>query len=219
MPPLPNGPKKHKRRGNLSRIVCISEGNYMDISKFAQNYIDGLKDVLTSFQYDVYEKVVHMLLDTYHAGKQIFVMGNGGSGATASHFACDINKGCCFYLEKKFKMICLNDNVPTMLALANDVSYDAVFEEQMKNFFNAGDLAIGISGSGNSENVLRAMQHAKTAGGRTIGLCGFSGGKLSQMTDVAFVVPVDDMQKVEDVHVIIVHMIMQTIYNILNNNK
>jgi D-sedoheptulose 7-phosphate isomerase len=190
----------------------------MDITQLAQGYIDGLKDVLASFDYETYEQIIQKLLSGYDNEKQIFVMGNGGSGATASHFACDINKGCCFKLEKKFKMICLNDNIPTILALANDVSYDVVFVEQMKNFFNPGDIAIGISGSGNSENVLKAIQYAKEKGGETIGLCGFSGGKLAQVVDLGFVAPVTDMQKVEDIHMIVVHMIMQTLYTILNNN-
>lgn len=188
----------------------------MDVFRFAQEYLEGLKGVLAAFDYDTYEQIVQMLLNAYHNERQIFVMGNGGSGATASHFACDINKGCCFELQKKFKMICLNDNMPTVLALANDVSYDSVFEEQMKNFFRPGDLALGISGSGNSVNVLRAMRYAREKGGQAIGFCGFSGGKLAKAVDVAFVVPVHDMQKVEDVHVIVVHMMMQTIDTILN---
>jgi D-sedoheptulose 7-phosphate isomerase len=188
----------------------------MNIQSFADNYLDGLKTVLAGFDLECYEKIVHMVMDAYRRGSHIFVMGNGGSGATASHFACDINKGCCMDLDRKFKVVCLNDNIPTLLALANDVSYDAVFEEQLKNFFVPGDLVIGISGSGNSENVLRAVQYARRQGGRTIGLSGFSGGRLSGMADVAFVAPVHDMQKVEDVHMIIVHMIMQTVYSLLH---
>jgi D-sedoheptulose 7-phosphate isomerase len=143
-------------------------------------------------------------------------MGNGGSGSTASHFACDINKGCCIDLEKKFRVICLNDNIPTMLALSNDISYESIFLEQMKNFFNSGDLVIGISGSGNSENVLRAIKYASENNGRTIGLSGFSGGNLSKLVDVSFIADIDDMQKVEDIHMIIVHMIMQAIDSALH---
>ena len=120
-------------------------------------------------------------------------------------------------LEKKFKMICLNDNIPTLLALANDASYDVVFEEQLKNFFRPGDLTIGISASGNSENVLRAIGYTNANGGQTIGFCGFSGGQLSQLVDIAYIADVDDMQKIEDVHVIIVHMIMQTVHKALHN--
>jgi len=188
----------------------------MNIKNFTANYIDGLKDVLDRFDYDGFEQTVKLILDAYENENHIFVMGNGGSGSTASHFACDINKGCCLDLEKKFKMICLNDNIPTMLAFSNDMSYESIFVEQMKNFFRAGDLVIGISGSGNSENVLQAIRYAGKNDGRTIGFSGFSGGKLAGMVDVSIVAAVDDMQKVEDVHMIIVHIIMQAVYKTLN---
>ena len=142
----------------------------------------------------------------------------GGSAATASHFAADINKGCCMDLDKKFKMICVHDNVPTLMAWANDVAYDAAFVEQMKNFFEPGDLVIGFSGSGNSENVLSALRYAKQNGGHTIGLSGFSGGNLAKVADLSFVTEIDDMQKVEDVHLIIVHMIMQAVQGALHES-
>jgi D-sedoheptulose 7-phosphate isomerase len=188
------------------------KGIKMDIKLFANNYLNGLKELFESLDLDPFEKIVQVILKAYDEGKNIFVMGNGGSGSTASHFACDINKGCCFDLEKKFKMICLNDNLPTLLALSNDASFELVFVEQMKNFFNKGDLVIGISGSGNSQNVLNAIDYAKKNGGITMGLSGFSGGKLSQMVDIPFVATIDDMQKVEDVHMIVVHMIMQAVH-------
>ncbi len=188
----------------------------MKISCAAKQYLTELKEVLDNFNLDQVEKIVNLILHAYADEKQIFTMGNGGSASTASHFACDINKGCCSNLEKKIKMICLNDNIPTLLAFANDVSYDVVFVEQLKNFFNPGDLVIGISGSGNSENVIKAIDHAKQNNGQTIGFSGFSGGKLAQMVDVPFVAEVDDMQKVEDAHVILVHLIMQAIYSALH---
>lgn len=189
----------------------------MDTTSFALQYITALKHILDEFDTETFDKIIYAIMDAYENEKYIFVMGNGGSGATASHFACDINKGCCSDLEKKFKMICLNDNIPTMLALANDVSYDVVFEEQLKNFFRPGDIAIGISGSGNSENVIRAIRYANENGGQTIGFCGFSGGRLAQLADIAYVVKNDDMQKIEDVHVVIVHMIMQAVHKSLHH--
>ncbi|MEW6670530.1 MAG: SIS domain-containing protein [Thermodesulfobacteriota bacterium] len=189
----------------------------MNIHAFADQYLNELKVVLEGFDHASFEKIISAILEAYDREQYIFVMGNGGSGATASHFACDINKGCCLDLDKKFKMFCLNDNIPTLLALANDVSYDVVFEEQLKNFFRPGDLTIGISGSGNSENVIRAVTYAKQNGGRTIGLCGFSGGRLSRLADIAYIVRVDDMQKIEDVHVIVVHMIMQAVHKALHD--
>ena len=183
----------------------------MNIPYAAKQYLTELKEVLDNFNLGQFEKIVNLVLNAYEDEKQIFTMGNGGSASTASHFACDLNKGCCTNLEKKIKMICLNDNIPTLLAFANDVSYDVVFVEQLKNFLNPGDLVIGISGSGNSENVIKAIHHAKQNNGHTIGFSGFSGGKLARMVDVSFVAKVDDMQKIEDIHMILVHMIMQEI--------
>ena len=188
----------------------------MKIDQFAHAYLEDLAALLQTFDIDAFEKIVDRILAAYAAENRIFVMGNGGSGATASHLACDVNKGCCLDLEKKFQMICLNDNMPTLLALANDISYDVVFVEQLKNYFRPGDLVIGISGSGNSENVLRAIRFAKDHGGYTIGLCGFSGGKLAQLADLAFVARCDDMQKVEDAHVIVAHMLMQALHRSLH---
>jgi D-sedoheptulose 7-phosphate isomerase len=184
----------------------------MDYSQFAGQYVMRLKNVLDAFDFKAFDKIVHLILEAYHDAHQIFIMGNGGSGATASHLACDINKGCCIDLDKKFKMLCLNDNMPTMLALANDIAYEAVFEEQLKNFFNHGDLVIGISGSGNSENVLRAVGYAGGNHGKTIGWSGFGGGKLAAAVDLPFVVESEDMQQVEDAHMVIAHMVMQSVY-------
>ena len=192
------------------------KGVVMSVSNFADQYLDELKTTLDEMNRDNFELVLNHILTAYQAEKHIFVMGNGGSGSTASHFAADLNKGCCIDLDKKFKVISLNDNIPTMLALANDISYDVVFEEQLKNFFTPGDLVIGISGSGNSENVLKAIRYANNHQGVTIGWSGFAGGKLAQTAQVAFVAEVDDMQKVEDVHMILVHMLMQAVYNKLH---
>lgn len=179
-------------------------------------YLRGLNELLDIFPHEQFEEIAKVLLSAYDEGRYVFTMGNGGSGATASHFACDINKGCCLELDKKFKVICLNDNVPTILAYANDLSYKDIFVEQLKNFLQQGDVVIGISGSGNSENVIRAVSYAKEKGAKTIGLTGFNGGRLAQIVDIPFVVAVNDMQKVEDVHLIIVHMLMQYLYRVLN---
>jgi D-sedoheptulose 7-phosphate isomerase len=190
----------------------------MENSKFAEQYIGRLKEVLDAFDGNTFAAMVDAVLDAYSRGAHIFIMGNGGSGSTASHLACDINKGCCIDLEKKFKMICLNDNMPTMLALANDLSYKAVFEEQLKNFYNPGDLVIGISGSGNSENVLRAVAYAAAHGGKTAGWSGFGGGRLAEMVDLPFVVQSHDMQQVEDSHMVLAHMLMQAVHSVLHDH-
>ncbi|MCP3951143.1 MAG: SIS domain-containing protein [Desulfobacterales bacterium] len=188
----------------------------MDFGNFAATYLKDLKTVLDGFETDRFTELMEALLSAYENERTIFIMGNGGSGSTASHFVCDLNKGCCLDLEKKFKVMCLNDNLPSLLAYANDISYDVVFVEQLKNFFKAGDLVIGISGSGNSENVLKAIRYAGAHGGKTVGITGYAGGQLAELVDIPFVARVDDMQKVEDVHMIVVHMIMQALYGRLH---
>ena len=191
----------------------------MEYKSNAKDYLNRLSVLIQTFDLTLYSKMVETILDSYRRQAQIFVMGNGGSGATASHLVCDINKGCCFDLSKKFKMICLNDNTPTILALANDVSYAAVFEEQLKKFLNPEDLVIGISGSGNSKNVLRAIDYAARRNARTLGWCGFGGGQLARMVDLAFVVQSSDMQQVEDAHMIVAHMLMQSLYQALHQEQ
>jgi len=185
--------------------------------EFARQYLKGLNGLLDGFDTEAFDRIVNSILDAYSDETAIFIMGNGGSASTASHFACDINKGCCLDLDKKFKVICLNDNIPTLLAYANDLDYASVFVEQLKNFFHSGDVVIGISGSGNSENVLRAIRYANENGGKTVGMTGYSGGKLGQLVDIAYVAASDDMQKIEDVHMIIVHMIMQAVHGAVHD--
>lgn len=184
--------------------------------EFSNEYINDLKSLLDRFPHDTFQKIFGILLDAYKNDRHIFVMGNGGSGSTASHFVCDINKGSCYGLEKRFKVICLNDNVPSILAYANDQSYEDIFIEQLKNFLNSGDVVIGISGSGNSKNVLKAIMYAKKKGAKTIGLSGFDGGRLSEIVDVSLVADINDMQKSEDLHMVIVHMLMQSLYRAVN---
>jgi D-sedoheptulose 7-phosphate isomerase len=183
----------------------------------AHEYIKDIKKILDTFPHEQFERMIDAFLKAYKDGKHIFVMGNGGSASTASHWVCDINKGCCFNQSKKFKMMSLTDNISTMLAYANDLSYEDVFVEQLKNFFAQGDVVVGISASGNSLNVLKAIDYAKVHGGITVGLCGYSGGNLYKMVDIPLLVKVDDMQKVEDVHMIVVHMTMQRILNELSH--
>lgn len=183
-----------------------------EVFDFSKNYIGSLCSVLNGFDHSAFEAIVRKLLEAYHEGSHIFVAGNGGSASTASHFACDLNKGVSYGLSKRFRVISLPDSLPSVLAYANDVSYDSVFVEQLRNFYSPGDLVIGISGSGNSENVLQCIRYANENGGRTIGLCGFDGGKLATLAEVSFVAGINDMQKVEDLHLVVVHMLMQVLY-------
>lgn len=179
------------------------------MNSFSYNYIQHLKEVLDAFPHNQFNRFCEVLFEAYNNDKHIFIMGNGGSGSTGSHWTCDINKGCSFNQGRRFKMVSLADNIPTMLAYGNDLSYEDIFLEQLKNFFVPGDLVIGISGSGNSPNVLKAIEYANANDGITVGLCGYSGGKLLNLVQVPIHIAVADMQKVEDVHFIIGHMVMQ----------
>jgi D-sedoheptulose 7-phosphate isomerase len=174
-----------------------------------RNYLSQLQDVLTKVDVDEIAAIAEVLHTAYEQRKTIMVMGNGGSGSTASHMTSDMNKGACFHAEKKFRFLALTDCTPLMLSLGNDVNFESIFSEQLKNYAEPGDVVIGISGSGNSPNILRAMEFAKELGCVTIGVCGFKGGKLKAIADHSFHVKVDDMQIVEDVHMILVHILMK----------
>jgi len=189
------------------------------IKEFASNYLAELKKVTEIIPLDKFEEIVNIILDAYEKKRSIFIMGNGGSGSTASHFACDINKGVSYGLKKRSKVICLNDNMPIMLAYANDSSYEDIFVEQLKNFLESGDVVIGISGRGNSNNVLKAIEYANEKGAKTIGLTGFGGGELAKLSQISLIVPANDIQKVEDIHLVIIHMIMQILYKKLHIGK
>lgn len=175
-------------------------------------YFEREKATLDAINKEDLNTLMNLLVDAKDAGKTIFIMGNGGSAATASHYVCDFNKGVSLGKEKMFKFICLNDNVPTMMAYANDLSYADVFVGPLKNFMQAGDIVIGISGSGNSVNVVRAIQYANENGGISVGLTGYSGGKIKQLCKYNVHVPVDDMQITEDLHMVLDHCMMSILY-------
>lgn len=170
------------------------------------NYFEKLKNVLDNLSRDEIETFINVLVQAKEDGKTVFIMGNGGSAATASHFCCDFNKGVSYGKDKRFKFICLNDNVATMMAYANDISYEDVFVEQLKNFLNVGDIVIGISGSGNSKNVLKAIEYANANNGVTIGITGYDGGELRKISRYSVNTNINDMQISEDVHMILDHL-------------
>lgn len=174
-------------------------------------YFDSLKKTLDSLNRKEIVAFLNALLDARANGQQIFIMGNGGSAATASHFVCDFNKGLSITGQPRFKFICLNDNIPSMMAYANDVSYDDVFVEQLKNLMQKNDLVIGISGSGNSMNVVKAVEYANINGAKTFCLVGYNGGKLKQCAQCSLHVDINNMQIVEDIHMIIDHMGMSVL--------
>ncbi|TAK29876.1 MAG: SIS domain-containing protein [Chloroflexota bacterium] len=153
------------------------------------------------------ERIVDAVLTTRNRGRKIILCGNGGSAATASHFACDLAKGTAVPGERRLCVIALTDNVPLLTAWGNDSDYADVFSEQLRNLVQEGDLVVAISGSGNSPNVLRAVTVAHEAGAMTIGLCGFEGGKLAQLVRMPLVVRSDSMERIEDAHMIICHAV------------
>lgn len=140
-------------------------------------------------------------------GRHVFVCGNGGSASTASHFVCDMVKGASYKRDQRFKIMALTDSLPTLTAYSNDVGYDCVFAEQLKNFAQRDDVVMCISGSGNSPNVLCAMEYANSIGCKTIALTGRDGGKLGPLAQLNLHVPVPHMGRIEDGHMIICHMI------------
>ena len=174
-------------------------------------YLGRLGELLRKLDTDALDRFLQALNQARLEGRNIFIFGNGGSGATASHITGDWNKGYGWGDNKRFKVICLNDNAATVLAYGNDVSYDAIFVEQLKNFLQAGDMVIGISGSGNSKNVLRAIEYANAQGAVTVGLCGYDNGALEKIVRIAVHPHINDMQLLEDFHLIVGHLTLQTI--------
>jgi D-sedoheptulose 7-phosphate isomerase len=167
-------------------------------------------DVLKAIETIELEKVgqaIDILTQARNEDRRIFVCGNGGSASTASHFVCDMVKGASFGRDKRFRIMALTDSLPTITAYANDLSYDCVFVEQLKNFAEPGDVVIAISGSGNSPNVLQAVEYANSIGCRTIALSGRNGGKLGPMAQLNLQASNPHMGRIEDVHMIVMHMI------------
>jgi len=174
---------------------------------FADQYKTELLTTLDRIDTAAVGKAIEWFEDARANGKHIFVCGNGGSASTASHFACDIVKGASYQRDQRFKIMALTDSLPTLTAYSNDVGYDCVFAEQLKNFAEPGDVVMCISGSGNSPNVLCAMDYANSIGCKTIALTGRDGGKLAPKAELSLQVPVPHMGRIEDAHMIICHMI------------
>ena len=173
----------------------------------ASEYRQLLTDTLDKLDMTAVDAMVECFAEAHARGATIFTMGNGGSGASASHAAGDFLKGASYGLDQRFKMICLNDNLPSMMAIANDIGWDDIFVEPLKNFLQPGDVVIGISGSGNSKNVLKAVDYAKSKGATVIGMTGFKGGKLREAADISIHSDAMDMEVAEDVHMAVFNMV------------
>lgn len=183
----------------------------MDYTGSIKDYVNEEIRLLQELDVPLVNELMNALVKAYENEATVYVFGNGGSASTASHMANDFNKGISEYTDRKFRICCLNDNVPTVLAIANDIGYEDIFSFQLRNKVKPEDLVIGISGSGNSQNVINALDYAKEQGATTIGWVGFDGGKVSKMTDITFHVPIRNMQLVEDMHLILNHLMMYVI--------
>ena len=173
---------------------------------FTSEYIKDLEVLIGQFDVASIEKAIDALWAAYEKGNKIFFFGNGGSAATAMHIVNDIVKGTTIEGRKAARAFCLSDNTSLMMAIANDISYEDVFVHQLKAYFDPGDVAVGISGSGNSGNVIKAIQYANDNGGVTIGLTGFEGGKLKSLSQINVHVSSKHYGRIEDLHTVIVHI-------------
>jgi D-sedoheptulose 7-phosphate isomerase len=180
---------------------------YDSIMSFPARYKTDLLQAIETIDLGKVEQAIRWFEEARAQNRRIFVCGNGGSAATASHFTCDILKGASYGRPNRFRMMALTDSLPTLTAYANDVSYEAVFVEQLKNFAQPGDLFMAISGSGNSPNVLQAMEYANSVGCRTIALTGRDGGMLGPMAQLQIRVASPHMGRIEDGHMVVCHMI------------
>ena len=191
--------------------------------EFIRNYFKELKKTIDKISVEDIKKVTDLLYDGYNKNKQIFIIGNGGSASTASHFACDLGKGTLQRVydenERRFRAMSMTDNVALLTALSNDLTYNDVFSQQLKNLINYGDILIAISGSGNSQNILNAVDTASKSGAITIGFLGFDGGKLKDKVDYYIHVPSDHYGRIEDLHLVLAHLISSYLTEMKKNEK
>lgn len=182
-----------------------------NISRYIDEYLELERKTLEAFDRDGAWAVLDAMLEAHQSEGTIYVCGNGGSATTASHMANDYNKGVSEYVEKKFRFYSLTDNAATMMSIANDINYDEIFRFQLQGRLRPNDLVIGISGSGNSKNVVNALSYAKEQGVKTVALCGYNGGKMKEIADVSFHVRLNNIQIVEDMQMILNHLLMNVI--------
>ncbi|MGI0070924.1 MAG: D-sedoheptulose-7-phosphate isomerase [Thermoplasmata archaeon] len=178
------------------------------LDAYARRYLEEAKAVLAEpYLLEAARRIVPLLVRARSEGRTVFLLGNGGSASAASHFVVDLSKIASRGPGPRIRCVGLNDNIPSMTAWANDTDYSRIFSEQLTTLAVKGDVAIAISGSGNSPNVLEAVRIARAAGVTTIGLTGMGGGKMKGMVDVPVVVPSNSMQHTEDVHVVLLHLL------------
>lgn len=199
----------------------------LNSQEFVKNYIDELKKCLESLDLNKIELAIDMLITAYTKGRKVFIFGNGGSASTSSHLACDLGKGTLQRIyddtEKRLKVICLNDNTALMTAYANDLSFEDIFVQQLRNIVDSDDLVIALSGSGNSPNVVKAIKYAKQCGAKTIGLLGFkNGGEAGKLVDCPIIVNSNHYGQIEDAQLVLGHVLtswMARVKGLHDNNE
>jgi len=174
---------------------------------FANFYLSNLQKTLGALNLSKVDEAVTWFQQTRDAGGTIYLCGNGGSASSVSHIACDIVKGCSYQRASRFRVMALTDNLATITAYANDVGYSEVFAEQLRNFATPKDLVVAVSGSGNSINVVKALEYARTVPCRTIAFTGRDGGKLAPLGNLNLHVAEQHMGRIEDAHMVMLHMI------------
>ena len=184
------------------------------MEELIHNYVAHLHFTLARLPLKQVEQVIEALIEAQWSRRTVYIFGNGGSSATASHFACDLGKNTAIAGLPRIRVIALTDNAELISAWANDSAYENIFAEQLRTLVEPGDVVIGISGSGRSPNVLNAIALARQAGATTIGFTGFDGGLLADMVDIPVVVPSDSMERIEDVHLVLEHMVCTTLREI-----
>jgi len=186
----------------------------------AGRYFEELAKLIPQLPYAAIDAIAGVMLQAFAEDRTVFVFGNGGSAASASHAMVDMNKGTSgMGQSRRMKVMALTDNVPLLTAWANDSSYEKVFSEQLKNFARSRDVAFAISASGNSSNVILALQTARDCGAVTVGVAGYQGGKMKSLCDVCAVVPSDNMQMIEDMHHAMLHSIFTMVRERLAHAK
>lgn len=184
----------------------------MDLKSFNKKYLEEYKETLSNLDISKIDNLYQWIKIARDKRNNIFVLGNGGSAASASHWVCDFNKGTNTANSTRLKMMCLSDNIPTFSALGNDISYEDVFVEQLKNYLSPNDLVIGLSVSGNSENVVRALQYAQQKNAKTFSIIGNTKGSMYNYSDDSLVVDSSNYGIVEDVHMYVCHVLSQFMY-------
>ena len=184
----------------------------IDYTQEIRQYLSHEIETIQALDVGEINRAINLLQEAFERKSTIYIFGNGGSSATASHYQNDFNKGVSEHTDKKFNFLCLNDNVATVMAVANDIGFEEVFRFQLRGRLKSGDVVIAISGSGNSHNIINAVEYAKDQGNAIIGLTGFNGGRLKQLADISLHAPVKSMQITEDIHMIFDHLIMSVFY-------